>query len=274
MRKICFMGKEYAGYTTADMSNPALDIETYGTSSTASGTVTKVVSTNNRDFKRLSGAYVVVTFTNANTGTVSLNVDGTGSRPAYYNGARINAINGNFQSGDTVVFMYDGTYYQRLDTDTDDTSILKGLAKLGWTDALLKGKLLLKKVLAKILNCDYVIEEGTTDIWTYRKWASGIAECWGRWSGDVASYYGPDSGGRIGFQQAINYPAGLFISVDHRTFNPQAGTAFTWAAANILGSPTSATYYFLAINLSAGYHTCYIDIYAKGRWKNFNPVGK
>lgn len=180
MRKICFMGKEYAGYTTADMSNPALDIETYGTSSTASRTVIKVISTNNGDFERISGAYVVVTFANANTGIVSLDVDGTGPRPAYYNGARINAINGNFQSGDTVVFMYDGTYYHRLDTDTDDTSILKGLAKLGWSDVLLKGKLSLKKVLAKILNCDYVIEDanyiGTNGEVRYKKWAHGTLE--------------------------------------------------------------------------------------------------
>ena len=36
-----------------------------------------------------------------------------------------------------------------------------------------------KKTLAKLLNCDYVIEEGSSGIWTYRKWASGIAECWG-----------------------------------------------------------------------------------------------
>lgn len=26
---------------------------------------------------------------------------------------------------------------------------------------------------------DYIIEENTSGIWTYRKWASGIAECWG-----------------------------------------------------------------------------------------------
>ena len=27
---------------------------------------------------------------------------------------------------------------------------------------------------------DYVVEQGTQDAWTYRKWASGIAECWAR----------------------------------------------------------------------------------------------
>lgn len=27
---------------------------------------------------------------------------------------------------------------------------------------------------------DYIVEQGTSGIWTYRKWASGIAECWGQ----------------------------------------------------------------------------------------------
>lgn len=27
---------------------------------------------------------------------------------------------------------------------------------------------------------DYIVEQGTTGIWTYRKWNSGIAECWGK----------------------------------------------------------------------------------------------
>lgn len=26
---------------------------------------------------------------------------------------------------------------------------------------------------------DYIVEQGTSGIWTYRKWNSGIAECWG-----------------------------------------------------------------------------------------------
>ena len=32
------------------------------------------------------------------------------------------------------------------------------------------------------ITSDYVIEQGTSGIWTYRKWASGIAECWGNTS--------------------------------------------------------------------------------------------
>ena len=29
---------------------------------------------------------------------------------------------------------------------------------------------------------DYIISQGTSGIWTYRKWNSGIAECWGKWT--------------------------------------------------------------------------------------------
>ena len=36
-----------------------------------------------------------------------------------------------------------------------------------------------KKLLSKILNSPFIVEEGTSGIWTYRKWSDGIAECWG-----------------------------------------------------------------------------------------------
>lgn len=35
---------------------------------------------------------------------------------------------------------------------------------------------------------DYVIETGTSGVWTYRKWHSGRAELWGRWTNSVAPY--------------------------------------------------------------------------------------
>ena len=35
---------------------------------------------------------------------------------------------------------------------------------------------------------DYVVEQGTDGIWTYRKWNSGVAECWGIRTGISASF--------------------------------------------------------------------------------------
>lgn len=74
---------------------------------------------------------------------------------------------------------------------------------------------------------DYVIAQGTSGIWTYRKWASGISECWGRkqinggtWS-QWGQEYKPDEWSStttwVGcFETKITdgetYPSGLFVS--------------------------------------------------------------
>ena len=37
--------------------------------------------------------------------------------------------------------------------------------------------------LSQRLGVDWIVEQGTSDIWTYRKWNSGLAEYWGREEG-------------------------------------------------------------------------------------------
>ena len=48
-----------------------------------------------------------------------------------------------------------------------------------------------KKTLTKLLNCDLVVAQGTETVsgvtWTYRKWSSGIAECWTYMTGATGS---------------------------------------------------------------------------------------
>ena len=54
---------------------------------------------------------------------------------------------------------------------------------------------------------DYIVEQGTKDIWTYRKWNSGRAECWGRREVDVnvTSSWGT-TGFYYGTIGTINFP--------------------------------------------------------------------
>ena len=54
---------------------------------------------------------------------------------------------------------------------------------------------------------DYIVEQGTKDIWTYRKWNSGIAECWGRREVEVnvSSAWGT-TGFYYGTIGTINFP--------------------------------------------------------------------
>lgn len=35
---------------------------------------------------------------------------------------------------------------------------------------------------------DYIVESDTSGIWTYEKWASGKAVCWGTYTGDITPY--------------------------------------------------------------------------------------
>lgn len=46
----------------------------------------------------------------------------------------------------------------------------------------------IKEIAEKLgLIADYVVETGTSGIWTYRKWNSGVVECWGYWFATNAS---------------------------------------------------------------------------------------
>ena len=264
MKKIFYMGKEYAGFTdnAMDMTNPKIDLASYGTSPTSGGTVTKVVTTNGGNFKRVNGAYVVVTFANANTGSVSLNVDGTGSKYAYYNGSRLNASNGNFSAGETVTFMYDGTYYQRLDTDTDDTSILKSLANLGWSDVLSSGMLIVKKLLAKMLSVPMVVEEGVNGTWKYQKWSNGRYHAW--YEGTINLLAGTSwlNGGAYHAQSSGNPPPSFSKSVTSLTGSSNGQVLMAYVGHNT----SSFVTYWLNGTLSASNGlSVRLDMY--GTWK-------
>lgn len=75
-------------------------------------------------------------------------------------------------------------------------------------------KLDLKELISKILNTqpkDYIVEKGTSGTWTYRKWNSGIAECWGVWSSGGATGSAVN-GWYCRVLGAISFPTNLFIS--------------------------------------------------------------
>lgn len=59
------------------------------------------------------------------------------------------------------------------------------------------------------LIADYVVDYGTSGIWTYRKWASGIAECWGELS-YTESFTNPYGNCWYKAHGDIALPSGLF----------------------------------------------------------------
>ena len=85
----------------------------YGTSSTAATTAAKTSAITN--FKLTAGAVVNIQFSTANTyvnGAITLNVNSTGAKTIYVNGAATSASNTFFWGvGEMLTFVYSGSYW-------------------------------------------------------------------------------------------------------------------------------------------------------------------
>lgn len=137
----------------------------------------------------------------------------------------------------------------------------------------------LKALLSKILDAlkvDYVVEEGTATpdsygTWTYRKWKSGVAECWRDFSSGT---FAPATavGGFYGRVLTTYYfPTGLFIARPEGFFNLSSwGTGYFWGQMRL----TSATTYQVAVWRNDNASSPALgSIYAIGYWKTFTGGG-
>jgi hypothetical protein len=100
------------GASTVDGARQALNAsrEWYATSSTAAATAAKTASCTG--FVLEAGAAVDVRFTNENTAaSPTLNVNSTGAKAIYANNSTT-AANCKWMAGETVHFVYDGTYWR------------------------------------------------------------------------------------------------------------------------------------------------------------------
>ena len=115
------------------------------------------------------------------------------------------------------------------------------------------------------LKADYVVEQGTSGIWTYRKWNSGIAECWGTKTatGTFAAWgngYSKDVAGE-------NYPSSLFTAAPKLI--ARGGVTGYAALSGTQGNGTTGvgTTTFFRPSTVSGTRTFTVDYYAIGTWK-------
>lgn len=129
------------------------------------------------------------------------------------------------------------------------------LLDIAW-DIKLKGSII----------ADFVVEQGTSGIWTYRKWYSGIAECWGTYEQEDVNvsaawgslYESP------GYNVAL--PSGLFSQTP--TFTVALDSSLGCMLQMYSQGTTSSTPYWCAIRPYAGtIDNLKTSITAKGRWK-------
>ena len=120
---------------------------------------------------------------------------------------------------------------------------------------------------------DFVIENGTSGVWTYRKWYSGKAECWctyastvnsNAWTAWGSSYYAP-----VLAEKAIYFPF-TFTSVP-QVYKELGNVSGSMLLINGWNSTTTTTYMGAVYGLRpvAPTSACYADLYLYviGNWK-------
>jgi hypothetical protein len=118
-------------------------------------------------------------------------------------------------------------------------------------------------------EADYIVAHGIDGIWTYRKWQSGLAECWGSVDittdmqseyEDLPIYY--DSAA----VKAIKYPI-TFKNAPTELTSIQSPAGVAWLAGRSQNSNTkTGTYNILSLDkLTNATYTITFDI--KGRWR-------
>lgn len=113
---------------------------------------------------------------------------------------------------------------------------------------------------------DYIVEQGESGDWTYRKWASGVAECWGTHSKTLTHYttalggYGYNTG-------AIAFPTGLFNAIPKSvTYSAYIGNGFALTGSMTSSISKTSTSLF-AISSAGGSQSTTWYAHVIGTWK-------
>ena len=148
------------------------------------------------------------------------------------------------------------------DNTTTNTNAIGTLADLNTTN---------KDNLVNAINelsVDYIVEEVTSGIWTYRKWNSGIVECWTTTTIEF-TFTSTKVWGSV-YESPLtyyNYPTNLFIN-DPNVIIQKSGGSGGWLEIGT-GSSTARTpgiYIVYPVEKTSS-TTAYISIYASDKWK-------
>ena len=118
------------------------------------------------------------------------------------------------------------------------------------------------KLFGKTLG-DYIVDQGTLGVWTYRKWESGVSECWCTWSGTVASYTSVFGG--YGYYKDVYFPTDMFNVAPKPFFTVNVGSGFGVSAMVLPISATSGRFFF--VGSAGGSQSVTLRLYLIGTWK-------
>ena len=118
---------------------------------------------------------------------------------------------------------------------------------------------------------DYIVEQGTQGDWTYRKWNSGVAECWGHktFHTDVEYLLGQGVYRSGVLTQAL--PVGLFTSIANSNLEVIRNKSVAYMGRMSKVDTSTIEFYVLRIDgtASEGNDTTFsCNFSIKGRWKD------
>lgn len=127
-------------------------------------------------------------------------------------------------------------------------------------------KLDLKALISKLVNAPLVIEQGTSGIWTYRKWSDGTSECWGIFQATCA--INTSSSAFFGYRSnavTTSFPTSLFVATPVvNAVNADSGGAIV---DNTNGTSSTTFSVWFASGTSRSSSTRPVNVYAIGKWK-------
>lgn len=112
----------------------------------------------------------------------------------------------------------------------------------------------------------YIVEQGASDIWTYRKWSDGTAECWGNLTGSVSSWA---QWGSLYYSTRIAnkaFPTNLFNAVPTVSATIQGASQDVFLCTNGSADATQTSGFYLMRPANATATTYTIGLYARGKW--------
>lgn len=129
----------------------------------------------------------------------------------------------------------------------------------------------LKAVLDEVLPstptiADYVVEQGVSGMWTYRKWASGIAECWGNNTVASSTFFAWGSVYYSATYSTVSFPTDLFVDTPTLTTTALSGPD-SWVARSGTVTKNSAGSAYLVRGATSTAYPYTIGYHAIGRWK-------
>lgn len=124
--------------------------------------------------------------------------------------------------------------------------------------------------LGVVTPSDYIVAQGTSGIWTYRKWNSGIAECWGNSTINYQIDCTTQRANAVYTDDTFkgtnaSLPSGLFTSVSFATANVRTNGYSIAQVSNL--STTTLSYRVWCPYSTLLASGSVVEFHVKGRWK-------